>query len=93
MVAEVVPHCELSFAPGASPDARNYRVDFAKAEKSLPGFTPQWTLRAGIEELYDAYKSHGMTESEFLGPRYYRLKVIRSRLERGELDANLRWTA
>jgi nucleoside-diphosphate-sugar epimerase len=91
LVAQVVPHCELSFASGASPDARNYRVDFTKAEKSLPGYTPQWTLRAGIEELYAAYKSHGMTEAEFLGPRYYRLKVIRGRLERGELDTNLRW--
>ena len=91
MVAQVVPGCELSFAPGASPDARNYRVDFTKAEKSLPGFTPQWTLRAGIEELYTAYKEHGMTEAEFLGPRYYRLKVIRGRIESGELDKNLRW--
>ena len=91
MVAQVVPGCELSFAPGASPDARNYRVDFTKAEKSLPGFTPQWTLRAGIEELYAAYKEHGMTEAEFLGPRYYRLKVIRGRIESGELDKNLRW--
>ncbi len=34
-----------------------------------------------------------MTEAEFLGPRYYRLKVIRGRLERGELDTDLRWLA
>jgi nucleoside-diphosphate-sugar epimerase len=91
LVAQVVPNCEVSFAAGASPDARNYRVDFTKAETSLPGYTPQWTLRAGIEELYAAYKAHGMTEAEFLGPRYYRLKVIRGRIERGELDTNLRW--
>jgi nucleoside-diphosphate-sugar epimerase len=91
MVAEVVPSCEVSFAPGASPDTRNYRVDFGKAENSLPGYVPQWTLRAGIEELYAAYKEHGMTQAEFLGPRYYRLKVIRGRLERGELDNELRW--
>jgi len=91
LVAQVVPNCEVSFASGASPDARNYRVDFTKAERSLPGFTPQWTLRAGIEELAAAYKAHGMTEAEFLGPRYYRLKVIRGRLERGELDSDLRW--
>lgn len=91
MVAQVVPNCELSFAAGASPDARNYRVDFTKAEKSLPGFAPQWTLRAGIEELYASYKEHGMTEAEFLGPRYYRLKVIRGRLDRGEIDRDLRW--
>jgi nucleoside-diphosphate-sugar epimerase len=93
LVAQIVPNCEVSFAAGASPDARNYRVDFTKAERSLPGYAPQWTLRAGIEELYAAYKSHGMTEAEFLGPRYYRLKVIRGRLERGELDSNLRWLA
>lgn len=92
LVAQVVPHCEVSLANNASPDARNYRVDFTKAERSLPGYTPQWTLRAGIEELYAAYKGHGMTEAEFLGPRYYRLKVIRGRLERGELDPDLRWT-
>ena len=91
LVAQVVPDCEVSFAAGASPDARNYRVDFAKAEKALPGYTPQWTLRAGIEELYAAYKGHNMTKDEFLGPRYYRLKVIRDRIERGELDKDLRW--
>jgi len=93
MVAAVVPGSEVSFAPGASPDLRNYRVDFTKAEKSLPGFKPQWTLRAGIEELYGAYKEHGMSKDEFMGPRYYRLKVIRGRLENGELDKQLRWLA
>jgi len=93
MVAAVVPGSEVSFAPGASPDLRNYRVDFTKAEKSLPGFKPQWTLRAGIEELYTAYRDHGMSKDEFLGPRYYRLKVIRGRIERGELDTQLRWKA
>jgi len=91
-VAQVVPNCEVSFAPGASPDTRNYRVDFSKAEKSLPGYTPEWTLRKGVEELYEAYKAHGMTEAEFMGPRYYRLKVIKGRIEKGELDKNLRWT-
>jgi hypothetical protein len=34
-----------------------------------------------------------MTEAEFFGPRYYHLKVIRGRLERGELDPDLRWLA
>jgi hypothetical protein len=53
--------CEVSFASGASPEARYYRVDFTKAKWSLSGYTPQWTLGAGIEELHASYKAHGMT--------------------------------
>jgi len=91
MVAEVVPNSVVTFAPGASPDTRNYRVDFRKAETKLPGYNPQWTLRAGIEELYNAYKSGEMTAEEFLGPRYYRLKTVKGLQERGLLDQNIRF--
>jgi len=93
MIAQIVPGSQATFAAGASPDARNYRVDFGKAETALPGFTPEWTLRRGIEELYEAYTRYGMTEQEFMGPRYYRLKVIKNRIDRGELDRSLRWTS
>ena len=80
----------MSFAPGASADLRDYRVDFTKAETKLPGYRPTWTLRAGIEELYAAYRDAGLTEQQFLGPRYYRLKTIKGLLERGALDSDLR---
>lgn len=91
LIARVVPGSKASFAAGASPDARNYRVDFGKAETTLPGFAPEWTLQRGIEELYEAYTRYRMSEEEFMGPRYYRLKVIKNRIERGELDRALRW--
>jgi nucleoside-diphosphate-sugar epimerase len=91
LVAEVVPTCEVAFAEGASADTRDYRVDFTKAETKLPGFEPKWTLRAGIEELYNAYTRAGLTKEEFLGPRYYRLKTVQSLIDRGKLDAKLRW--
>ena len=39
IVRQVVPGCEVAFAAGASPDTRNYRVDFSKIERELPGFT------------------------------------------------------
>ena len=91
MVAEVVPDCEVAFAEGASADIRNYRVDFTKAATQLPGFEATWTLRAGIEELYEAYTTAGLTREEFLGPRYYRLKTVLGLLDRGALDSTLRW--
>ncbi|HKP64562.1 MAG TPA: SDR family oxidoreductase [Polyangiales bacterium] len=89
LVAEVVPNCEVTFAAGASADTRNYRVDFTKAERKLPGFKPSWTLRAGIEELYEAYRK-SMTAEEWAGPRYFRLKTVRGLMEKGVLDKDLR---
>jgi len=89
-VAEIVPGCTVAFAPGASADTRDYRVDFTKAETRLPGFAPRWTLREGIRELYEAYKKNGLTAEQFQGPRYYRLKAVRAAQERGAIDGNLR---
>jgi len=91
LVAEIVPKCEVAFAPGASPDTRNYRVDFRKVETKLPGYAPRWSLRDGIEEIYLAYKNGGMTKDLFLGPKYYRLKTIQGLKERGMLGDDLRW--
>jgi nucleoside-diphosphate-sugar epimerase len=90
MVAEVVPDCVVSFASGASADNRDYRVDFTKIETQLP-YEPSWTLRAGIEELYSAYLDAGLSDDDWTGDRYYRLRTIRSLLNTHRLDNNLRW--
>jgi nucleoside-diphosphate-sugar epimerase len=93
MVAEVVPNCKVTFAPGASADKRDYRVTFDKLERTLPAYKPQWTLRKGIEELYAAYRDGGLTPEEWLGPRYYRLRTVQGLREAGKLDENLRLVA
>ena len=93
MVGEVVPGAVVSFAPGASADARNYRVDFRKVETRLPGYAPTWTLRKGIEELYRAYTGHGLSPAEWNGPRYYRLKTVNGLQQAGKIDGNLRLLA
>lgn len=92
MVADVVPDCVVAFAEGAAPDARNYRVDFSKIAARLPDFAPVWNVRAGIEELHAAYCA-SLTESEWAGDRYYRLKTIRRLLEQARLDDELRFTS
>jgi nucleoside-diphosphate-sugar epimerase len=91
LVAQIVPGCAVAFAEGASPDTRNYRVDFREAETRLPGYAPRWTLRRGVEEIYDAYRRAGMTRAIFFGPRYYRLRTVKGLQERGLLDGALRW--
>jgi nucleoside-diphosphate-sugar epimerase len=91
MVAEVVPGARVTYAAGASPDARNYRVSCDKIVQQIPGFTPQWTVRRGIEEVYDAYQRNKLTAEQFLSSQFVRLKHIRELLERGELDETLSW--
>jgi nucleoside-diphosphate-sugar epimerase len=90
LVKEIVPNCEVAFAAGASADARDYRVSFKKIEHTLQAYRPTWTLRKGIEEIYNAYVQGKMTKEEFLGPRYYRLKIVEQLKSQGLVDNYLR---
>ena len=92
LIAELAPGCVVTYAEGAMPDIRDYRVDFAKIERELPDFQPQWTVRAGIEQLLAAYSGGGMTPAGFAGPSFFRLRTITQLLDRGDLDTQLRWT-
>jgi hypothetical protein len=91
IVAETVPGSRVEYAPGGGPDKRCYRISCEKITRLLPGFVPQWTARKGAEELYQAYRSAGLTTEELEGGRYTRLKQIRAHLTAGRLDASLRW--
>lgn len=91
IVSEVVPGCEISYAEGAGPDLRCYRVDCGKIERVLPAFKPQWDARKGAVELAEAYRRAGLTKEQFLGARYIRLARIRELQGEGRLDEALRW--
>ena len=93
IVAETVPGCVITYADGAGPDKRCYRVSCDKIERTLPAYRPRWDARKGAWELYDAYREAGLTEAEFLGARYIRLSRIRELQGEGRLDSALRWRA
>lgn len=90
IVASVVPDSRVTYAEGGGPDLRSYRVDCEKARTSLPGFSPEWTVRRGAEELYEAYRSFGLTLDDLSGSRFLRIKRIRELLAADALDASLR---
>jgi nucleoside-diphosphate-sugar epimerase len=90
IVKDVVVGSDVVFAPGASPDTRNYRVDFSMAENELPGFKAEWTLQQGVEELYAAFTRAGLSADDWESPRYYRLATVQRRLGESEFDAHLR---
>ncbi len=91
MVADIVPDCEVTFAADASGDSRDYRVSFAKIETQLADYRPEWTVPLGIAELYEAYTGAGLSESDWSGDRYFRLRTIKSQLDQGVLDNDLRY--
>lgn len=91
IVHDVVPNCDIGFADDAGPDARNYRVDCNYIARKLHNFKPQWTVRRGIEELYEAYTRVGLTLDEFEGEKFKRIAHVQKLVNAGELDADLRW--
>ena len=91
MVADAVPSSKVTYAGDASPDARNYRVNCDKIRSRLPDFQPRWTVRKGIEQVYEAYCHHGTSAEEFLSSQFIRLKRIRELQTAGALDEMLRW--
>jgi len=93
IVEEVVPDSKISFADGASPDKRNYRVNCDKIAAAIPGFQPVWTVRKGVEELYDAYKSIGLTEDYLVSGNLQRIAYVKDQIGAGKLTTSLRWTA
>jgi nucleoside-diphosphate-sugar epimerase len=91
IIEEVMPRSRASFAEGGGPDKRSYRVDCSKITRVLPEYEPRWTVRRGVEELYDAYVRNGLSFEEFIGTRYLRINRVRELQEAGRLDDELRW--
>lgn len=90
LVADIVPNCEVGFAPDAGPDTRNYRVDCSKILRELPNFSAGWTARKGITELYETYVAEGLKLEDFEGATFSRIKYLRSKIEEGSIGSDLR---
>lgn len=90
IVEEVVPGARVVYAEGGGPDLRCYRVNCDKLRRTLPEFHPTWTVRRGVEELYEAFRAHGLTIEELTGS-LLRVKRILELQEAGLVDDGLRW--
>jgi nucleoside-diphosphate-sugar epimerase len=91
IVREAVGDCEIEYAGAGDADPRSYRVDFGRFARAFPDARLRWTARDGAQEVLDAYREVNLTLEQFESDRYIRLRRLRLLLERGELDAELRW--
>jgi nucleoside-diphosphate-sugar epimerase len=88
IVQDIVKGCTVKYMEGGGPDPRCYRVNCDKITRHLPGFRTEWTVRSGVEEIYQQCQQNGLTRETFDG--YTRLKRIQQWLADGQLDASLR---
>src|SRR5690348_4672129 len=86
MVRDAVPGSRVSYADGAGPDLRNYRVDFSKLAETFPNLKLRWSVPEGVSELAAAYARYGLSYADFSSSRYVRLRRIRELLSEGLLD-------
>ena len=80
MVREAVPGSTLSFADGAGPDLRNYKVDFSQAQRHVPG--PQLAVDGpqGRRGAAAPTERHGLTLDDFNSAQFVRLRRIQQLL-------------
>jgi nucleoside-diphosphate-sugar epimerase len=90
MVRDAVPGSSVSFAAGAGPDLRNYRVDFSKLTDTFPELALSWNVQAGIDELVGAYSEFKLSLDDFESSRFVRLRRLRELLSAGIFDEMLR---
>jgi len=89
LVRDAVPGSRMTFADGAGPDLRSYRVDFSKLNDTFPDLKLRWGIRDGVDELTRAYAEYGLTYQDFTSSRYVRLRRIRELLSLGLVDEML----
>ena len=90
IVQQTVPNCKIEYVPGGGPDKRCYRVDCGKIAREVPGFKPQWTVKRGAKQLYDAFRSVPLTEADVASGRYLRLATLQKLMQAGTIDSELR---
>jgi nucleoside-diphosphate-sugar epimerase len=90
IVEAVVPGSRVQYAEGGGPDVRCYRVNCDRLAELVPAYRPAWTVRRGVEELFEAFTRHSVTLEDFESSRFLRLKHVRELQEQGMLDEQLR---
>lgn len=91
---QAVPGSGLVFTGEHGPDSRTYRVCFDKILSRLGDhYKPAWDLPKGGVELVEFFTRVGLTEADFRGDKVIRLARLKTLMQAGKLDDNLRWRA
>lgn len=90
IIAEVIPGCSTSFGTRAG-DKRDYKVNFDKISTKLPGFSCDYTVKRGVEDLKKVFEAIGMGEDIFDARHYTRLKQIQYLRQTNQINEKFLW--
>jgi nucleoside-diphosphate-sugar epimerase len=82
IVQQLIPSAKIVFTGEVGNDPRDYRVNFDLLYEILPDFELEYTLKKGMEELFEKLKSMNFSENDFDGERFIRLKLLRKNLDK-----------
>lgn len=90
IVGETFPGCQVSFGTRGG-DKRDYKVNFDKIATRLPGFSAQWNVRKGAEQLRNVFERVRMPKELFESRAHTRLKQIQYLIETQQIDRDFFW--
>lgn len=90
-VAREVPLAKLEITGETAGDLRSYRVNFDKAAKHLPGFSPAWTIDRACRQLGEWFDSRDESVDSFQSRSCIRLKQLKYLVAEGLLTERLFW--
>ncbi len=90
--AESVEGCTIEVLNRPGADQRTYKADFSKFSRTFPDFRFEMSAKEGARAVADELRSLGLTEDQFRGQRFVRLRWLTHLLDSGRLDASLRWS-
>jgi len=102
IVKDAFPGSEITFLSGKDEliedrkitdgaDKRDYNISFEKIREKFKGFSCDWTVVKGVQELKDGFSKLELTETNFRDINYYRLQKMEYLLQNGYLADDLTW--
>jgi nucleoside-diphosphate-sugar epimerase len=79
-VQQLVPNAKIVYTGEVGADARDYKVNFNKLNTLLPDFKLAYNLQSGMEELFEKYKKHHFSATDFESEQFVRLRTLKKRL-------------
>lgn len=88
-IQKAIPNCAIEILGEKGGDTRSYRVNFDKALKTLPGFSPSWDLDRGIVQLLDWFTVQDVSINMLKSRQFIRLEQLKHLIEGGLLNSSL----